>query len=143
MNEESIEILKKLKETFYVELERTNISDDDKVSIKSLIEKKKELEGQIVGINRELDGYKHRLSEQYIFNCEDIGRGNNCIIVKFRTPTIGFEESSVYEEMKKKFKEQNPYRNIHFNNLNDLNSAKFLSDEEKRQILGLSGKKGE
>lgn len=30
-----------------------------------------------------------------------------------------------------------PYRAIQFKNLNDLNAAKFLSDDEKRQILGL------
>jgi hypothetical protein len=30
-----------------------------------------------------------------------------------------------------------PYLSIQFKNLNDLNAAKFLSDEEKRRILGL------
>ena len=57
-------------------------------------------------------------------------------VVKLKN-RINYLEEKLKEEKLKSYKGDFDYTQIKYKNLNDLNSAKFLSDDEKRLICGL------
>lgn len=130
-----LEFLNQIKEKLQVRFPENH---EDYETLKALFKKKKELMEEIKKIDKDIDEIGRRFSEKE--NCiydyknatiDFYGR----VFINYKLQPLGPYESSIGSLYERKYRDQN--KPISYTNLNDLNSAKFLTDDEKREILGL------
>ena len=111
-------------------------NSEHRLDLENLFQKQDKLKQELKEIEQNINKIGSLISEGLtsIYKYKSIYKKGTAIYIEHKLPDLDPYETSIYELYK------GGLAGIQYKNLNDLNSAKFLTDDEKREILGLKPK---